>query len=414
MSAAPKGVNAPFLPGAGLNLGRPPFLANLVPPGPPPLPFNQFDWPNPQARYASNRELVSINAQPWVESNFMYPGGPYQTRAPLYTNPYPLKQPQHLTWPNLLTGGPLQPFGIGQYDWPNPLPKKIPPQDWSWGAQVQLIGQDAMTASRLLDFPNPLPTKKPALDWQWDMQQQLIGKDLMAFRWVQTDLPLPQKPTKDWIWPAQVQLIGQDLMAFRQLDWPLAGPLKRPPTDQWVQDLLNTLQFVAPAGPPFLPIDYPNPLQPRRGMDWFWNAQIQLIGKDAMTASRLLDFPNPLPSKKTSSDQQTWFPLTLIGQDLIAFRQLDWPLPLPLKQPAKDWFWPAQIQLIGQDTMTPGRHQTEWPLALPLKVIPPDQWLQLLLALQNPFIPPPPPSSYRPYWPMVMRRLRSVGLFRHR
>src|SRR5262249_16391207 len=151
-------------------------------------------------------------------------------------------------------------------------------QAWVWVPTAQ-FGQDSLPPHQT-DWPNARGAKGviDLVSWVQNLlENTLTPAVVLPFSQLDWPNPLPSRLPKDWIW--QSSPLGQDVVPPRQLDWPNVTivPARSITLSTWLQDLLQST--LAPIVIPFTPIDWQNPIQPRRPQDWIWNPQLQ-FGRD--------------------------------------------------------------------------------------------------------------------------------------
>jgi hypothetical protein len=416
--------------------------------------------------------LVAINALAWVTVNLLVttlvpPVQAYVWRGPLQTRveARPVQQPQ--LPPNLLTstlGGaaPVAP-PFSQDDWPNPVRRAVPLQDWQHRVPLNLLGKDNLLI-RQTDWPNPVGPRRSVDLLTWTDSPAVPPPAAVALPFSQNDWPNPvlrpvQRP--DYSNTTDLTLLGKDTFFGAPgqppapREWPNPRGPARPSAVFDPPNLTNTLQaapattfapfrqpfftrIVARPGPPlsdppnlltttlrvtaaapFFQTDWPNPSLRIVQRQDFQNAiELALLGQDRVYGAPgqvpRYDWPNPRAAARTV-DLLTWIGLPQIAPPVIAapFGQPDWPNPVLRIAQRQDWPRGVTLELLGQDVLfgAPGQTRTyDWPVppaprrAVDLLTWAPPVSLGILVA------PPAPLPFNQGDWPVPRGPLGGIEL----
>lgn len=112
-----------------------------------------------------------------------------------------------------------------------------------------------------------------------------------------------------------------------------------------------SVKITAPAGAPFVPVVFDNPVLPKRvqPVDHRQNLLQSTLQPTTSLPFRQSDFPNPLQPKASLElrTHTSWF----VIDDNVPFRQSNWQLPriAPFPIENRTFLNPAEVQLIGKD-----------------------------------------------------------------
>jgi len=321
---------------------------------------------------------------------------------------------------NLLqsTLAPIEPMGVNQYDWPNPL--RITSQlavDISSRPQ-----EDGVPPFIPIDWRNPDQWKKQPLNYSYNLLPQFAPEEAPPFVPVTWNNPIPGGRNLVGFTLPRPQYY-EDQVGFNQYDWP--NPLykgkpnvgftkDRPqfsvdnsPFNQfnWPNPLIKgrpNIGFVEER-PQFYEdsiqqnqYNWPNPLLKGRGQDWINFKQLEPPTEVPFLP---IDYPNPLLKGQQNRGWEQERPQYYI--DLTPNNQFNWPNPLLKKKGGQDW-----TNNLLENTLAPLQ---DAPKSLFSGVIPLRK-LGLLADVSSSIQtePGPVPQVKQTDWPLPLRSKRTA------
>lgn len=222
----------------------------------------QRDWPNPLP-YRQNRALLGFNVAPQIAAQVV-------ANLPFNQTDWPAPQARRHS-PDLriwVDGIPQSALSLTlpprQTEWPNPVTARSIDRTWTYSQQIPASVVVAMPV-QVTDWPNPVARAKATLSWSFSIQQGLQPTPFIAR---QSDWPNPvpaRRNLEPLSWSFKLQIPPAVASPFNQSDWP--NPPQKPQKPQnlslrsWAQSL-----SVPAVGSPVRQLDWPNPGQPRRAL----------------------------------------------------------------------------------------------------------------------------------------------------
>lgn len=325
-------------------------------------PFSQDDWQNPyvpsaiQVTYGAVEPSPEAAPEPEPEAQ---PIGRAETLVPRSkARPTADVQRQNLLQ-STLNPVVTQPFR--QTDWRVTRRPARPGQH-----QVSFYVVDETTPFSQSEWPNPLQPKRSIDRLTWtDTRKLTLGEPAPPVKQTEWPNPQPRKQPEfrgfaQWrpLW--LVDVVDDTPQSLSE--WPTPPALKRSSDlGTWTQNLLQTT--LDPGDRPFVPVDFPNPLEKGRAIDLHTHLEVRPFYFEDEYPFVQNDWPLAVVTPERVAE--TWTD-NLLGSTLSIqqqpFATTDRPNPAPLRYPTHSW----TLNLL-QSTLTPDpapHVQTDWPLFL--------------------------------------------------